>query len=57
MKFSSLLNLGLIEAFGDMEKTSIGIPKIGTDVTMKCEGYLNLIFENILSFTTSFEAT
>ena len=38
MKFSSLLNFGLIEAFGDMEKTSIGIPKIGTDVTMKCEG-------------------
>ena len=50
MKFSSLLNLGLIEAFGDMEKTSIGIPKIGTDVTMKCEGYLNLFFEKYLEF-------
>ena len=26
------------QAFGDMEKTSIAIPKIGTDVTMRCEG-------------------
>ena len=45
MKFGHLLGLGAIDAFSDMEKTSIGIPKIGTDVTMKCEG-LHLSFAN-----------
>ena len=40
MKFGAALVglMGQTEAFGDMEKTSIAIPKIGTDVTMQCEG-------------------
>ena len=38
MKFGHLLGLSAVDAFSDMEKTSIGIPKIGSDVTMKCEG-------------------
>ena len=40
MKFGAALVglMGQTEAFGDMEKTSIAIPKIGTDVTMRCEG-------------------
>lgn len=36
MKFVSFL--ATASAFNDMEQTSIGIPQIGTDVTMKCEG-------------------
>jgi len=38
VKFGHLLGLSAVDAFSDMEKTSIGIPKIGSDVTMKCEG-------------------
>ena len=38
MKISTIFGLGAVRGFGDMEKTSIGIPQIGTDVTMKCEG-------------------
>jgi len=39
MKLTSLVGLmSGAQAFGDMEKTSIAIPKIGTDVTMRCEG-------------------
>ena len=49
MKFGHLLGLSAVDAFSDMEKTSIGIPKIGSDVTMKCEGlHLSVQFHRIL---------
>lgn len=40
MKFAKLLCplLANTEAFGDTDKSSIGIPKIGEDLTVSCEG-------------------
>ena len=42
MKFAKLLCplLANTEAFGDTDKSSIGIPKIGEDLTVSCEGTL-----------------
>ena len=42
MKFAKLLCplLANTEAFGDTDKSSIGIPKIGEDLTVSCEGIL-----------------
>ena len=42
MKFAKLLCplLANTEAFGDTDKSSIGIPKIGEDLTVSCEGSL-----------------
>jgi len=54
MKFAKLLCplLANTEAFGDTDKSSIGIPKIGEDLTVSCEGTLlsmTLIYQKSLS--------
>ena len=53
MKFAKLLCplLANTEAFGDTDKSSIGIPKIGEDLTVSCEGTLlsmTLIYPKIV---------
>ena len=52
MKFAKLLCplLANTEAFGDTDKSSIGIPKIGEDLTVSCEGmfYEPGIYEPVL---------